>query len=233
MLSVLPFELIQRGSAEGVQVQRAIKADLDSLCRGLKLRCPVICMIAGMQGESGFRELVRRIGPDRAKAQRFGKGFNVWNAPIPEQIEAVVGHACKAFEDWSYLLFREKDGLSRPGNKKLYSLLCNIRSRVRRRLENIIVAAYADENHKAERADEPEPLLFGGCYFCAVGPSEDRRAFVQSVFHKLIDEEEELEWSKDALDEDERYHRLTQYGLIVDGVLLIGLIGLIIFSMRW
>lgn len=223
VMTVLPFDIIQRTGAD-VEVLRAARSDHETLRRSLRMRCPVVAVMAGMEEESGFRELVRRVGAERAKAQRFGKGFNVWNEPTGEQVEAVCAHACKAFEDWTYLLFREKDGLTRPGNKKLYALLCKIRTQFRGRLKNILVGAFAD--NRAVDVKGLEPLLFGGCYFAAVGPSEDKQAFVKSVFDKLVDSEEELEWGDEAIQEDERYHLWTQVLLFVDGLLLMVIGGL-------
>jgi hypothetical protein len=221
VLAVLPFDVIQKSAAD-ILVQRAARSDLDTLRRWLQLRCPVVALLSGMEEESGFRELVRRVGVERAKAQRFGKGFNVWNDPTPEQVEAVCAHACKAFEDWAYLLFREKDGLTRPGNKKLYALLCKIRTEFRSRLKNIVVGAFADNRSPDGGL---EPLMFGGCYFGAIGETEDRQAFIKSVFDKLVDSEEELEWGEEALREDDRYHAWTQALLVLDGLLLVAIGG--------
>jgi hypothetical protein len=222
VLTVLPFDVIQKTAAD-VLVQRAARSDLDTLRRALQLRCPVVALLSGMEEEAGFRELVRRVGSERAKGQRFGKGFNVWNEPTPEQVEAVCAHACKAFEDWAYLLFREKDGLTRPGNKKLYALLCKIRTEFRSRLKNIMVGAFAD--NRSLDAGSLDTLMFGGCYFGALGETEDRQAFVKSVFDKLVDSEEELEWGEEAIREDDRYHFWTQTLLVVDGLLLIAIGG--------
>jgi hypothetical protein len=222
VLTVLPFDVIQRATAD-VLVQRAARSDLDTLRRWLQLRCPVVALLAGMEEEAGFRELMRRVGMERVRAQRFGKGFNVWNEPTPEQVEAVCAHACKAFEDWAYLLFREKDGLTRPGNKKLYALLCKIRTEFRSRLKNIIVGSFAD--NRGNDNSGLDTLMFGGCYFGAMGESEDRQAFVKSVFDKLVDSEEELEWGEEALREDDGYHAWTQALLVLDGLLLIAIGG--------
>jgi len=230
ILTVLPFELIAKGAGEGIQVQRAVKADLATFRKSLKLRCPVTALVAGMETQTGFRELVRRVGPDRAKVQRFGKGFNIWNPPIPEQIEAVAIHACGAFEDWAYTLFKEKDGLNKPGNTKLYALLCNVRSNLRNRLKSILVAAYAHDRDKDDTEDEG--LLFSGCYFAATGETEDRQAFVKSVFDKLIDEEEQLDWTDEALDEDDRYQGLARFGMVLNTLLAVALVALIVMWFR-
>jgi len=223
ILTMLPFQIIKQGEAAGVEVQRAVKADLEMIRRKLALRCPVIAMVSGLETEPGFRELVRRVGPKRAKQQRFGHGFNVWNPPIPDQLQALAANACKAFEDFTYMLFRERDGLTQYGNRKLYSLLCCIRSTLSTRLSNILVAAFADET--SDPRGSGEALLFSGCYFAATGETEDQQAFCKSVVEKLADQQGELEWSDSALKEDNRFHQFAQTGLLLDGLLFFAAIG--------
>src|SRR5262249_41383101 len=139
-------------------------------------------LVVGMEEESGFREMIRRVGREVTYNQRFGKGFTVGNPPTPKQLDAVATHACGLFEAKIYELFREKGSLSKPGNTKLYALLCKIRRTVRNPLTNILVNGYAQDEEV--KRDEIAPLFFGGCYFAATGEGEDRQAFVRGVFEK-------------------------------------------------
>lgn len=230
ILTLLPYGLIQRGPREGIEVQRAVKRDLAIARQTLKLRCPVTALVVGLETDSGFRELVRRVGRERVAAQRFGRGFSLWNPPIPERLEALTAHACGAFEDWVYNLFREKGALSKPGNTKLYALLCKIRRNVQGRLGNILVAGYASEN---SHAPHEGPFLFGGCYFAGTGETEDRQAFVKGVFDKLPEQQEEVEWTTEALLEDERYQQWARFGLAIDSLLFVALIGMIVYRWFW
>ncbi len=230
LLTLLPFGLIQRSVPEAIEIQKALGKDLAAVHRALKLRCAVTALVVGMENESGFRELVRRVGRDRAMGQRFGKGFSAANPPIPERLEALCSHACGSFEDWVYALFREKDALSKPGNTKLYSLLCKIRRSVKSRLEGILVTGYSEEAAPNEPAGA---FFFGGCYFAATGETEDRQAFVKGVFDKLPGQQEELEWTEAAYREDQRYQQLGQIGMAFDTLLLLGLAGLIAYIYYW
>jgi hypothetical protein len=127
VLITTPFTLLADGSQEAVnQLQVAMKADIAALRAATRVRCSITHIVDGMEEEPGFRELIRRVGPDRVATQRFGKGFGLWNMPTHDQLDAVVKHACGAFEDWSYLLFREEEGLIKSGNRHLYVLLCRI-----------------------------------------------------------------------------------------------------------
>ena len=177
VLTLLPYELIERGPRDSLQLQRAVRSDLWVVRRELKLRCPTTALVVGMETESGFRELLRRVGRDRARAQRFGKGYSLWNPPTQPQMEAVAAHACGAFEDWVYSLFREKGSLEKPGNTKLYALLCKIRRDATVRLTGILRGGYAPD---PQEDGDVEPLLFGGCYFAALGDDERGQAFVKA-----------------------------------------------------
>lgn len=201
ILTLLSFRLVECAPD---QVQAAAQRDLAILRKKLKLRCPVTILVTEMDREPGFRELVRRVGVDRAKQNRFGKGFNVWNAPTDEQLEAVARHACGAFEDWTYMLFKEHDGLRKPGNTKLFGLLCKIRGSFTDALANVLADGFGYRpDRDPELANRQFP--FSGCYFAATGQTEDRQAFVQSAIVKVMDQEGELDWTDEALKEDDRF----------------------------
>jgi hypothetical protein len=224
ILTLLPFGMLQKGQREASIVQQAVGRDLGTIQRVFKLRCPVVALVVGMDEESGFRELVRRVGHDRAINQRFGKGFDVSNPPIPERLVALCAHACGAFEDSVYALFKERGALSKPGNTKLYSLLCRIRHNVHQPLSNLLETVYGVDTDKDPDA---EPLLFSGCYFASVGESEDRQAFVKAVFDKLSQEAGELQWTSSARRQDRIYQGIAQFIFSLDFLLLVGLIGLV------
>ena len=227
ILALVPFGLIQRGPREGVELQKTLQRDLRTARRVFKLRCPATAAVIGMEKESGFRELVRRVGPDKAARQRFGKGFSLGNPPIPERLEALAAHACGSFEAFVYSLFREKGSLTKPGNTKLYSLLCKIRRHVQIRLGNILVAGFGAD---LDKQPDAEPLFFGGCYFAAVGESEDRQAFVKGILDKLPGEAGELQWTEEALAEDGKYRRWANLVIGFDVLLLLGVVAMIFFA---
>lgn len=170
--------------------------------------------------------MIRRVGAQRAGTQRFGKGFSVWNPPTRERLVALTAHACAAFEDCIYALFRETGALGKPGNTKLYALLCRVRRDVQDRLAHVLVGGYGRGEGESDDA-----MLFSGCYFGATGETEDRQAFVRSVFDKLPSEQEELEWTDRALDQDARCQVWANLGLMLNGVLALVVAGTILF--RW
>lgn len=222
ILTLLPFSVIRIGNREGGEVQRALKSDLATIRRMLQVRCPVNALVVGMEEEQGFRELVRRVGHDRAASQRFGKGFDLWTRPSTKLIEALNAHACAAFESWIYALFRERGALTKPGNTRLYTLLCQVRRTLQPRLASILCAGFADtsDEHPGE-----EPLLFGGLYFAAVSDKPDRQAFVKGVFDKLVDQQEDIEWTAAAVRGEQRIMRAAYIMIVLDAVLGIAMFG--------
>lgn len=225
ILTVFPLQTLKDIIA-AQDASDGIRRDLTSLRDSLQLRCPVTALITDMESEAGFGELIARVGADRARETRFGKGFSLTVAPTVENMDALSAHACGAFEDWVYTLFREIGGWERPGNSRLYMLLCTIRGHLQRRIRSLLVHGFGES---VEAGSEESGPMFGGCYFAATGDRDSRRAFVRSVIEKMIQQEEDVEWTEAALLEDRRYRRLAQIGLVVDTLLALALIGFVVF----
>ncbi len=225
VVTLLSFDVLQGQPHWAEEMQRGVKFDLRCVQETLELRCPVTALVVGMEDEPGFRELVRRVGRQRAGVQRFGQRFDVRGVATSYELSALCSHVTGVFEDWVYMLFREKEAFTRPGNTRLYGLLCKVRFTLKHRLSEILAGGFGhDEAHDGGR----EPFLFSGCYFAAAGGSEDRQAFVKGVFDKLIEEQEEIEWTRDTLRSDHRYRTLGNIGLAVDAVLAVALVWMIV-----
>ncbi len=219
IFTLLPFSVLLRGPKEREALQRCVRQDLATVLRVGQVRCPVTALVTGMEEEPGFREMARRMGREHA-TRRFGKGFSVTNFPLAERLEALSAHACGAFEDWVYTLFKERDALSKPRNTQLYALLCKIRQ-IQAPLGNILAAGYGVDDDQDPHA---EPLFFSGCYFVGTGSSEDRQFFVKDVFAKLPEEQAELQWTAAALREERKYQALANAVIAVDFLLALGVV---------
>lgn len=219
ILTLLPFPVLLRGPKERETLQRCVRQDLATVLRVGQVRCPVTAVVTGMEEEPGFREMARRMGREHAN-RRFGKGFSVTNFPLAERLEALSAHACGAFEDWVYTLFKERDALSKPRNTQLYALLCKIRQ-MQGPLANILAAGYGVDDDQDAHS---EPLFFSGCYFVGTGSTEDRQFFVKDVFAKLPDEQAELQWTTAALREERKYQALANAVVAVDFLLALGVV---------
>ncbi|HEX2475465.1 MAG TPA: type VI secretion protein IcmF/TssM N-terminal domain-containing protein [Lacipirellulaceae bacterium] len=215
ILSLLPFEMLKAGAQDVAELERAISADLTTIYRELQLRCPVTAVVVGMEQERGFREMIRRIGREGATKQRFGQRFDLRVPATEEELRKFSSHVCGTFEDWVYTLFRDEQALSHPGNTYLYALLCKVRRTMKQRLGDVLGKGFGYREHTES------PVLFSGCYFAATGPKSDRQAFVSGLLSKLYDEQEDIEWTPDAIDEDRRRGLFATIGWIVCAVILI------------
>ena len=242
LLSLVPLKLASNTHAALEDVQHAFRGDLAAVRSGLRLRCPAIALITGMETELGFCELVRRIGPEAARGSRFGKGSRIGTLPTADHVEAVTANACASFETWAFNLFRKEGGLSAFGNPKLYALICRIRTELREPLQDLLAYAYGHSiseqtgfaRGSGERVLADDALLFGGCYFAATGNQEDLCAFVSGVFGRFHDPRENLQdhlaWVREAEQEDDYYQTLANVGFAVDGLLLLAILGFLLLG---
>jgi hypothetical protein len=214
ILTLLPFEMLKAGDQDIAELERAIAGDLTTITRDLQLRCPVTAVVVGMEQERGFRELIRRI-PREAIKQRFGQKFDLRISATEEELQKFSSHVCGTFEDWVYTLFRDEQALSHPGNTYLYALLCKVRRTMKTRLGNVLGKGFGSRQHGES------PVLFSGCYFAATGPKSDRQAFVSGLLSKLYDEQEDIDWTPDALYEDHRRGLLAKIGWAVCALIVL------------
>jgi hypothetical protein len=73
----------------------------------------------------------------------------------------------------------------------------------------------------ARPADVHDGLLFGGCYFAAVGESEDRQAFVKGVVDKLLEQQEDLQWNDKAQAAERRFQRAAGALWVFNAILIL------------
>jgi type VI protein secretion system component VasK len=218
LLALAPYQHLLRES-DAATLEQSLRADLDTAYHTLQLRCPTAVLVTRMDLDRGFEELTRRVGEERSVKQRFGRGFDLWRPQSDENIHTAVRQACASFEDWCYKLFKEPDALDRPGNRDLFALVCRMRGRVQQRLMHLLESCFA-----RTAGDDPK-LLFAGCYFSTL---TGRPAFATAVVDKLVDQQEELEWSAEAIKSDAR-HRLWQKVVLLVAALFLAAVGF----MKW
>jgi hypothetical protein len=223
MLVLLPFDLLQASRADIEEVERALAGDLSTARRELQLRCPVTALVVAMEQEKGFCELIRRLGRDHAAKQRFGQRFDIRREATVEELRKFSTYACGVFEDWVYTLFRDEKVLSHPGNPSLYNLLCKVRRSFQARLSDVLSKGFGYDPNS-----DSEPLYFSGCYFAATGAQPEKQAFVSGVLAKLREEQEELEWTDEAIVDDSRRGLIAIIGWVAVLLLAVAL-GLLAF----
>jgi hypothetical protein len=226
LLTLLSFHCIELNREQANELEGAVRSDLDVLRSSTRLRSPVTALIVDLENEPGFSEMVSRVGPQRAYSQRFGRGYSLEKKATAEELAALSQHVAGAFEDWIYMLFREQDALYRPGNQQLFALLCKIRCRLKGRLTDILADGFGSEDGREGALSRN---LFSGCYFSLIGTDSGQGAFCKGVFDKLIDEQEQVEWTEEAdqLDQRFRFYIKVAVGLLIlmaTSLILVGLL---------
>lgn len=226
MITTIPFDLVESASS---QIQTAAQKDLGILRQELLVRCSNTVLITQMEQDDGFQELIKRVGEDRSRDFRFGKGCELWNAPEQARLEAIAAHAVGAFEDWIYMLFQEDSALKHRYNSRLFMLLCRIRGRFGENLKAVLARGFGfDPLTEANLAYEQ--FLFGGCYFAATGAEQGRQAFVKSVFLKGIQQEGELEWAPEARRRDRQFQFVANLFALLGMLSFFAIIGMLVLE---
>ena len=225
VLLLLPINLILLDD-NGTFIRNAVQSDTSILLERFGLRFPVVPLVTGWEDDLGFQELRRRIEkhePGAVVKYRFGKGFGRGNSisdpPVKDQLGAMCMQACRSFEDWVYKLFKDPKSLASPGNRSLYSLLCKVRRYLYPRLDNVVVEGLGCEDQESA----PLVPVMVGTYFAAAGPHEDTRAFANKVFSRLLEVNEELEWTPDAEAANQRYYTIGYASLFIALLLVIAI----------
>ncbi len=204
------------------QLAASIRSDYDAIMEAGKLVVPMVMLVNGLDVDPGFVELSRRVGEDRIKNNRFGHGFNHLISPVPEQLETLAQQAAGAFEDQIYDLFRHPECLDRSNNEKLFSLLCRARNELFPRLKDVLVGL-------ARTSQDQRTLMLAGCYFGATGRNATKQAFVRNVIDKLVELEDDIEWSEDALEAEYRLMGLLKLITILNAALIIFILGVVAY----
>jgi hypothetical protein len=193
------------------------------------MRCPVIVLVSDLEKLTGFPELLERL-PSGQAGKRMGQRFpllpDLDNGVVPASIESSVSWIGNTlFPSMVYSLFKVES----PGgedaadvlkaNSQLYRFLSKIRERHEptARLVKDSIPAVAGE-----------PILFGGCYFAGTGiNSSTGQAFASGVLRRMIDDQDNVTWTSNAMNEDTSFQRLASglkiafLSIIVLGILSI------------
>lgn len=196
------------------------RADLGAARTALGVYCPVLAMLCDLETAPGFREFVKRF-PAEQRQRRLGQRFPLVPDLNAQETTAMLAQGtewiCRSmFPNWVYKLFRlecssQEDFASvTDGNTQLYRLMSQMQLR-HQRLSQLAVRGLLPE--------DDVPALFGGCYIAATGPdAANDQAFVPGVFRRLLENQNFLSWTDEALDEDTRQQRWTTLGYLGMGL---------------
>ena len=216
------------------EIAAACRSDLTEAFGVMRLRCPVLVMVTDLERLQGFGELVARL-PAGQTGKRMGQRFpliaDLADSELPPMVENSVDWIVNSlFGSMAYSMFRIESnrGVDEVaevlrGNQQLFRFLVRIRER-RDRLARLVRDCIP--NLPGQR------VMFGGCYFAGTGEDpETDQAFASGVLMRLIQDQDSVSWTEDAMRENamlERTARTVRIALgLVIGILLVAILGLV------
>lgn len=233
VLVLLPVSMADPKSGPE-EIAAACRSDLTEAFGVMRLRCPVLFMVTGLERLDGFAELVARL-PAGQSGKRMGQRFpliaDLTDSELPPKIESSVDWIVNSlFGSMAYSMFqietsRGVDEVAEVlrGNQQLFRFLVPIRER-RVRLARLVRDCIP--NLTGER------VMFGGCYFAGTGEdTETEQAFASGVLMRLIQDQDSVSWTEEAMREDARLQRTARavrmaLSLVI-AVLLLAILGLV------
>jgi type VI protein secretion system component VasK len=223
VLIVLP--LAATGTVDDASQTGAIcQHDLATVRATLQVHAPLYVMLADMENVPGFCELLEQFPDARQRQYVLGQPFPLMPDADAQDVPRMIGHGVEwlfdtLFPTNVYRLLKvetpgreQRDDVVRM-NGRLFELLVQMRER-QKRVVHILTRGIAGKSEG--------PLLFGGCFLAGTGVDGAReQAFVHGVLRQLIENQNYVSWTKDALDEERDYRRWTQAGYLVIVAVLI------------
>jgi hypothetical protein len=210
------------------QLGALCQQDLSVARKVLRVNCPVFALVCDLEKAPGFADFLARF-PEAQRQRRLGQRFplapDVEPAALPGLTESLVRWVCNnLFPAWATKLFRVEASTAEElaavvrGNAALFQLVQHMHER-QKHYGRLVVRALA--------ADDSAPWLFGGCYVCSTGGNAREQAFVAGVFRRLIENQNFVSWTAEALAEDEAHRRWTKYGYVGVGLTAMALLLLV------
>jgi hypothetical protein len=216
------------------QTAAACRLDLQTVRAALGVNCPVLALVADLEQATGAQEFIQRISP-KNRTRRVGRSFElapaVTGPGLPEMVNGGVQWFCTAMlPRWIYELF-DLESSAKPdrtvvtdGNVELHQVLTQVLER-QERLSWILTQGFLDAGG--------EPPLFGGCYMAGTGAnSANEQAFIAGVIYRLLEEQDNVSWTQQALADDAWYQRWSVLAWVMVLLLLLALGGLLLLFLR-
>ena len=207
----------------GLIIQRDIRAARESL----RVRCPIETALCDLEKLPGFLDLMGQFTEERQRQQLLGRTFPLVPQLEPEQFPKMISGGlewlCQTMLPSVVYQFLQTD---KPGdanteetlrrNARLVQMLGELRDR-QPRWSHILTQGVT--------VQEKQTPLLGGAFLCATGPDAAReQAFVHDVFSLLIENQNYVSWTPEALDENRDYVRWARLCYIGIALLAAGFV---------
>ena len=214
------------GDAEANQTAVLLQRDLDTMRDIFQLKAPLYTLVCDLEQAPGCRDLLERF-PNQQRHRRLGAlmpNLAACDRPrAPEVAAQALAWICRTLVPaLVYRLVRiSPNGQAmrdHQGNVRLFQFLDDLRQREPRLLRIL---------NRGILASEHDTWRLQGCFLAATGVDSVRdQGFVEGVFPQLLETQDQLAWTSQALAEDAGCRRWATVGYISLGLFLLTLAAL-------
>lgn len=196
-------------------------------------RYPTFALVCDLEEARGFEQFRSGFRSDMLK-QRIGQRVPLVPVGEPDEVGALVGNAARwiglsVLPAWILRFLkldfgpdtRQTPGSGSAHNRNLYLLMHGVFERGPR-LAELLARGVPPVGGADEYGTAP---MFGGIYLAATGRDTRQQAFVEGVFQRVIESQNAVSWSPEALAEDARRRRLANLGYVLLVVLMAAAVG--------
>jgi hypothetical protein len=232
LLVLVPWEATE--SDESARVGCGVlEAELRAAREVFQQRYPTFALVCDLETARGFDQFRSGFRPDMLK-QRIGQRVPLVPVGESEEVGALVGNAARwiglsVLPAWILRFLkletgpdsRQTPGASSAHNRNLYLLMRGVFERGPR-LAEILARGVPPVGGSDEYDSVP---MFGGLYLAATGRDAKQQAFVEGVFQRVIESQNAVSWSPQALAEDAQRNRLAMVGYVAVAALTLAAAG--------
>ena len=191
-----------------------IEQDLETIAASASVDAPRIAVFCDLQHVPGCVELLDRF-PEEQRHRRLGVRFPRIPACDRDQMSQMIkdgmGWLCQHMIPplVNRLFQTERTGGGaeesvNEANKRLYRFMFSLRG-CQTRFERLIRRAFLGDDQKGE--------LLRGCYLAASGKdSLSEQGFTAGIFNQILEMQNDVAWTREALSRDEDFRRWTTIG---------------------
>jgi hypothetical protein len=174
----------------------SLRRDLDQLRDELGLVAPVTLVMDKMQGLDGFKELIRRLGPERSQNMQLGEDCDLQLNPEADQLEHLGERAVQSIARVIYHSFRVPFAQNATSNQALSKLLFTCRGSLRLALRTLLTESFAMDRIDGREVTAP---MVSGVLFTAAGDSPVEQGFASRLVQRFCRQEGLLNWTSARL----------------------------------
>lgn len=209
------------GDAQANQTAVLLQRDLDAMCDVFQIKAPLYTLMCDLEQAPGCRDLLERF-PHEQRHRRLGTLLPNLAACDRSQAPAVAAQAlswiCRSLiPALVYRLIRigsnGNAAREQQGNVRLFHFLNDMRQRESRLLRIL---------NRGILASQHDTWQLQGCFLAATGADASRdQGFVEGVFPQLLETQDQLAWTEQALAEDASCRRWATIGYVGLAIFLI------------